>query len=144
MDRAGSGWCGFGCRGYIFGKRDSKPAEVTQPTIILTPTPTPQAEQGQTSEEAEVKEISVEGDEYSFSPASISVKKGERVRLTFKNVGKFPHNLTIDELEVETKTISGGSQDVVEFVADEQMELEFYCSVGSHRSQGMEGSLTVE
>jgi len=128
----------------LLGTGAKKAPETTQNQIVLTPTPTPGPTEEPNPDTGEVKEITVTADEYSFTPASISLKKGEKVKLTFKNTGKFPHNLTIDELSVATKTIAGGSQDVIEFVASEEMDVEFYCSVGSHRVQGMEGSLKVE
>ena len=89
-------------------------------------------------------EVSVEGNEYSFSPESLSLNKGERVRLTFKNTGKLPHNLTIEGLGISSKTISGGASDTIEFTATEAGIFNFYCSVGNHRGLGMEGSLEVK
>lgn len=91
-----------------------------------------------------VREIVVEGDEFSFSPESLDLTKGEKVKLTFKNTGKFPHNFVIDELEVTTKTIAGGATDTIEFTAEKSGTFSFYCSVGNHRAQGMVGDLSVE
>lgn len=92
----------------------------------------------------EVREVSVEGDEYAFSPPSLILAAGETVRLTFTNNGSFPHNLTIDELGVATKTILGGQSDTVEFTVEETGVYTYYCSVGNHRALGMEGELTAE
>lgn len=128
----------------LLGKGAKKAPETTQNQVVLTPTPTPGSTNELSPATGEVKEITVTANEYSFTPASLSLKKGEKVRLTFINAGKFPHNLTIDELNVATKTIAGGSQDVIEFVANEGMDVKFYCSVGGHRAQGMEGTLKVE
>lgn len=101
------------------------------------------APEGEESTE-EVREVAVEGDEYSFSPASISVNEGERIKLTFKNVGGVPHNITIEGLGVATRTISGGQSDTIEFTAEKGGTLSIYCSVGNHRALGMEGELKVE
>ena len=92
----------------------------------------------------EVRQITVEGDEYSFSPKSLSVTAGERIRLTFKNNGNLPHNFTIDGLGVATRTIAGGQTDIVEFTAQTSETFTFYCSVGGHRELGMEGDLEVQ
>ncbi len=91
-----------------------------------------------------VKEITVEGSEFSFKPKGIELAKGDRVKLTFKNVGRQSHNFVIDELEIETKTIPGGSSDTIEFVAEESGTFEFYCSVDNHKSFGMKGEMGVE
>lgn len=92
----------------------------------------------------EIREIKVLGSEFSFSPFSISVKSGEKVRIIFQNAGKFPHNLAIDKLGVATKTISTGETDTVEFSTDQKGSFAMYCSVDSHRQKGMEGVIQVE
>ena len=119
-----------GCTAYS-GKGDTG-AESTQPE-----TPATGAITGQT------KEFTVEGSEFKFSPNAISVNKGDSVKITFKNVGTKPHNFIIDELDVATKTINGGETDTVEFTASKSGTFAFYCSVGSHRANGMEGTATV-
>ena len=95
-------------------------------------------------EDSETREIIVEGEEFSFSPSTITVSEGEKIALTFKNVGTFPHNFIIDELDVKTETINAGEEDTIEFVADKSGTFAFYCGVGNHRQQGMEGELEVE
>ncbi len=92
---------------------------------------------------AAVKEFTVSGQNHSFSPSTITVKKGDTVKITFKNVGGF-HDLVIDELNVATKQISTGQEETVQFVADKVGTFEFYCSVGSHRAMGMKGSFIVQ
>jgi plastocyanin len=92
----------------------------------------------------EVREIAVEGSEFAFTPSSISVKSGDKVRVTFTNNGSFPHNFTVDELNVASETVSPGESTSVEFTASESGTFDFYCSVGNHRAQGMEGSLEVQ
>ena len=92
----------------------------------------------------EARKIVVEGDEFKFTPTSITVKKGEKIMLTFKNVGKFPHNLKVDELGISTKTINGGEEDSIEFVSEKSGTFAMYCGVGNHRQQGMEGEVEVK
>ncbi len=90
-----------------------------------------------------VVEVTVTGRNMSFDPKEIKVKKGDTVRVTFKNAQGF-HDFVIDEFKVKTEQISAGQEEVVEFVADKTGSFEYYCSVGSHRKMGMWGTLIVE
>lgn len=91
----------------------------------------------------ELKEFAVTGQDFSFAPNRITVKKGENVKITFKNTGGF-HDLVIDELGIQTDRINDGGEDSVEFIANKTGSFAYYCSVGNHRSLGMEGMLIVE
>ncbi len=92
----------------------------------------------------EEREIVVTGNEYSFSPAAISVRAGEKIRITFKNTGSLPHNLRVDELGIATKTIAGGKEDSIAQTVEKTGVYALYCNVGDHRKLGMEGTFTVE
>jgi len=94
------------------------------------------------SEDEEALEITVEGKNFVYTPSVLTAKKGQTVRVTFKNVGGF-HDFVIDELDVSTAKISTGEEAVVEFTVDEVGDFAFYCSVPGHRDAGMEGILTV-
>jgi plastocyanin len=94
--------------------------------------------------EGDVREVTVDGSEYSFDPSSLTVTEGEKIRLTFNNVGNLPHNFVIDELGITTQTVPGGGSDTVEFTASQSGTFDFYCSVGNHRALGMEGELDVQ
>lgn len=89
-----------------------------------------------------VKEFIVSGESFSFTPNTISVKKGDTVKITFKNVEGF-HDFKIDEFNVATARIGGGKEETVTFVADKAGQFQYYCSVGSHRANGMWGTITV-
>ena len=95
-------------------------------------------------EEESVEEIDIEGSEYSFSPASIRVRAGEKVSLTFKNTGSLSHDFVVDELGISTRILSPGQAETIEFVAETDDEVAFYCSIGGHRSLGLEGLLEVK
>lgn len=95
----------------------------------------------------EITRITVEGDEFSFSPADFTVKRGKTVELTFRNVGRAPHNLIVDELGLATKTIGGGKTDIVAFLAPDSagsLTYTLYCSIPGHREAGMVGTITIE
>jgi len=114
-----------------------------QSKIKVTPTPTPSSSAASATGE-KVREITVLGNEYSFSPSSLSLVKGEKVRLTFTNTGSQFHNLVINELGIKTKTVAGGKSDTIEFTSLESGVFNFFCGIGDHQSLGMEGKLHVE
>lgn len=92
----------------------------------------------------ETQEIMVTGNEFSFSPSTITVQSGQPVRLVFTNIGKMPHDFIVDEMNVRTKIIKSGETDAVTFTPTQAGTFSFYCSVGNHRTQGMEGTITVQ
>lgn len=92
---------------------------------------------------AEVKEFTVTGANFSFNPSSITVKKGDRVKITFINSEGF-HDWKIDEFGAATKQTKAPTTEVLEFTADKVGSFEYYCSVGSHKAMGMVGTLKVE
>ncbi len=54
------------------------------------------------------------------------------------------HDLVIDEFNARTAQLQTGQSEIIEFVADQSGEFEYYCSIGSHRAMGMVGKLIVE
>ncbi|MEI7709622.1 MAG: cupredoxin domain-containing protein [bacterium] len=110
------------------------PAPVKPATVTVTPPITTTAP---------VKEFTVTGSNYSFTPSTMTVKKGDKVKITFKNMNGF-HDFKIDEFNVATAKIQGGAEATVEFVADKAGSFQYYCSVGSHRANGMWGTLVVQ
>jgi len=116
--------------------------------VLFKPKQTPpQPVQPQTNPEKSmtstaVKEFNVNGKNFSFDPSQITVKKGDKVKITFKDEDGF-HNLVISGYNVETKKINTGQEQTVEFIADKTGQFEYYCSVTGHREKGMKGTLTV-
>ena len=107
--------------------------EVTEPEGITPPPTIP-----------EVKELTVLGTEYSFSPSSINVKAKDQVKITFQNIGRVNHNFIVEGLGISTKTISAGKSDTIEFTVPTSGTYIIFCSVPGHRAAGMVGSLEVE
>ncbi len=107
---------------------------VAQPTTPAT----------SSADQVTVNELIVEVSDFKLIPAKISLKKGEKVKIILKNNGKLPHNLTITELGVATKTISGGQEDSLEFIPAKDGQFSMFCSVGNHRQKGVEGNVVVE
>lgn len=87
--------------------------------------------------------ITVTGANFSFNPNTITVKKGEKVTITFKSSGGF-HDFVIDELNVKTPVIASGKDATVTFTPTKAGTYEYYCSVGNHRAMGMVGKLIVQ
>ncbi len=114
----------------------------TTPTPPEAPTFDPTDTEATTEDAGQVKEFVVSGGEFYYEPSTLMVKKGDTVRIVFKNADGF-HDFVIDELGVATKKINDGQTDIVEFTADKVGSFEYYCSVGKHRQMGMKGTLTV-
>lgn len=90
-----------------------------------------------------VKEFTIIGSNFKFSLGEIRVKKGDTVKIVFKNQQGL-HNWQVDEFGAATKVIQAGEQDTIEFVADKTGQFEYYCSVMQHRKMGMKGVFVVE
>ncbi len=125
------------------------PSENTQtPTSGTTVTPdgtsaTPGASGATGSNSGTVKSFTVTGSNFSFTPSTMTVNKGDRVRVTFVNSNGM-HDWRLDEFNAKTNGIQGGQSETIEFVADKTGTFEYYCSVGTHRQMGMKGTLTVK
>ena len=98
---------------------------------------------GETPTQPQVKEFTVEASNFSFSVKEMKVKKGDTVKVVFKNTESM-HDWVIDEFNAKTKQIKAGESETIEFVADKNGTFEYYCSVGTHRQMGMKGNLIVE
>ena len=98
---------------------------------------------GETPVQPQVKEFTVEAGNFKFSVTEMKVKKGDTVRVIFKNT-EGVHDWVIDEFHAKTKQINKGASETIEFLADRLGTYEYYCSVGTHRQMGMKGNLIVE
>jgi nitrite reductase (NO-forming) len=94
-------------------------------------------------EKIAIKEFTVTGSSFAFAPGTMTVKKGETVRIVFTNSGGM-HDWVLDEFAgARTKILKAGETETIEFVADKVGTFEYYCSVGQHRAAGMKGAFTV-
>lgn len=120
----------------------SRPKPATVPEIP----PIPTVESTSQMEEAgiEAREITVSGMEYSYNVSDTVLKKGEKVKLTFKNEGRMTHDLVIEELNLRTKVLGSGKSETIEFTVPTEGSLTFFCSVSNHRALGMEGTFSIE
>ena len=74
---------------------------------------------------------------------TLTVKEGDKVRVEFTSSEGF-HDWKIDEFNAATAKIMAGNSSSVEFVVDKKGTFKYYCSVGKHRANGMEGTFIVE
>ena len=90
-----------------------------------------------------VHEIQVTLRKYEFSPGSLRVKRGERVKLVM-TAADHDHGLKLDDFNVDQK-VPKGTTVVVEFTADKAGTFQFRCSnVCGIGHRGMKGTLVVE
>lgn len=89
------------------------------------------------------KVFNIDSFSFGYSETEIRVKKGDTVTINLTNSDGF-HDWVVDEFSVATDKIKKGEKTSVTFVASEAGTFEYYCSVGSHRAQGMVGKLIVE
>ncbi len=91
---------------------------------------------------AEVKEFRINVRQWEFSPATISVKKGDSVKLTITSFD-IPHGFALPEYNID-EFLSPGVTKTVEFIADKVGSFGFFCNVscGSGHAN-MKGLLVV-
>jgi LPXTG-motif cell wall-anchored protein len=84
--------------------------------------------------------------EFAFNPASMVVSAG-RDTFTLRNGGQFPHNLHIEgngvSLDVKPDGPVAAGQTFTGAVTLAAGTYDVWCPVGTHRQQGMVGTLTV-
>lgn len=110
---------------------------------LVTPEPTPTATSTVTTVATTTEKVfTVTAGNFAFSPATLSVNRGDVVRIIFVNNEGF-HDWVLDEFAARTPQLDAGQRAEVSFVADRTGSFEYYCSVGTHRSMGMVGKLVV-
>lgn len=84
-------------------------------------------------------QIQMDAQNTQFSPATISVKPGDKVTVTIANKDAFEHNFSITELSVSQDLEKGATKSVT-FTAS-SANLVFFCKY--HKGKGMVGTLDV-
>ncbi len=90
-----------------------------------------------------VQSFTLSAKQWQFSPSTITVKKGNTVKLTINSID-VTHGFSIPDFNV-SETLSPGQTVQVEFLANTSGSFSFFCNVfcGSGHS-GMKGTLIVE
>lgn len=120
--------------GYFYLKSVSKQVS-EQSTAQPTGVPT-------VAQSAE-KTFTVKGTNFAFNPKTITVSKGDKVKIVFQDDNGF-HNLIVEGYDVKTQTIQEGNSAEITFTADKAGTFAYYCGVGNHREKGMQGTLIVQ
>src|SRR3954462_2979009 len=90
----------------------------------------------------QVREFTINGSNYAFSPASIQVNRNDLVKITF-TAQDIPHSFTIDEYRI-VKRASAGQTVTFEFRADQAGSFPYYCALSQDaKCKDMKGTLTV-
>jgi heme/copper-type cytochrome/quinol oxidase subunit 2 len=94
-------------------------------------------------DQGQVREFSVLGDHYTFSPSSINVNKNDLVKITF-TAQDIAHSFTIDGYRI-VKRAGAGQTVTFEFRADQTGPFTFYCNLSQDaKCKDMKGTLTVK
>lgn len=120
---------GAGCSSGGVGSITANDASTTPPATT-TPSPAP------------VKEFAVTAKNWEFDPGTITVHKGDTVRLVITSVD-VAHGFALNDFNVSVN-LPPGETKIVEFVADTVGTYTFFCNVfcgEGHR--GMRGSFVV-
>ena len=132
--------------GYFVMKGNApavQPAEMMEATT--TPEPVASGATGADTSMGAVKEFTLDSFEFGYDQKTVTVKKGDTVKITLTNSGKMMHDWVVDEFTgAKMKRVTNGQTGTVTFVADKAGTFEYYCSVGQHRANGMVGKLVVE
>lgn len=128
---------------------DAEPT--TDPTETTTPTSSPPSSNVTGSAaQSIVVDVQLTGAypvNIAYDPARIEVPAGSLVTLRFTNNDLNPvanHDWVLEGVdEAATEVIANGETTEITFAAPDVGEYAFYCSVGNHRSVGMEGVFVV-
>ena len=93
-------------------------------------------------DQGQVREFTISGNNYAFSPASIQVSRNDLVKITF-TANDIPHSFTIDEYRI-VKRAGIGQSVTFEFRADQSGRFTYFCSLTQDaKCRDMKGILTV-
>jgi cytochrome c oxidase subunit 2 len=139
----------------IAGCAQPNPAQQSSQSQVMKENVIPESQEGQTGAETEpastdnkessdvFKEFSIEAKQFEFNPNTVTVNKGDKVKLTLTSID-VTHGFAIDEYGISIRLMPQ-QPEVVEFTADKTGEFVFYCNVPcgpGHKD--MRGKLIVE
>jgi plastocyanin len=109
------------------------------------PTATPTATEPAASAGGETLKIAADpGGAKKFTTSSLTASPGT-VTVQFENKSQVPHAVAIEGNAVDVKGAVVTGQDAPPLTVDlKPGTYTFYCPVGDHRAEGMEGKLTVK
>ena len=84
----------------------------------------------------------IEAADFQFSPATFNVQAGQKVTITFKNVGQAEHNFSISSLNVNQDAAKGTTHTVTFTAPGTAGDVQFFCEYHKD-SKNMVGTLHV-
>lgn len=105
--------------------------------VVATPAATPVAGRSQGA----VREFTIRGDQFAFSPSRMEVQRDDVVKVTFTAVD-MAHSFTVDEYRI-AKRANAGQTVTFEFRASGSAR--FYCNLAQdERCKNMHGEIVVK
>jgi len=116
--------------------------EITKPASQPIPDK-PEIEPPPTSpyETGNIVEVAMIAENFKFTPSTITVQKGDKVRLTI-TAKDIPHTFTLPIFGID-RDIPAGQTVVIEFLADKEGQFTYYCNMPGHTTKGMTGRIIV-
>jgi heme/copper-type cytochrome/quinol oxidase subunit 2 len=94
-------------------------------------------------DQGQVREFTVVGDHYAFSPGTLTVNRNDLVKITF-TAQDMPHSFSIDGPYRISKRAGAGQSVTFEFRADQPGNHAIYCALSTDpKCREMKGTLTV-
>ena len=94
-------------------------------------------------DQGQVREFTVIGDHYAYSPSTLTVNKDDVVKITFKAID-IAHSFTIDGPFRISKRAAAGQAVIFEFRADAVGRWQIYCNLTADpKCKDMKGTLEV-
>jgi uncharacterized cupredoxin-like copper-binding protein len=89
--------------------------------------------------------IQISEKEYSLTPGTVTVSKTGTYDFRVTNNGTIAHALEVEGNGVEEKTgdIQPGASTTIRAALSKDGSYDLYCPIDGHRSQGMQGRVTV-
>jgi nitrosocyanin len=93
-------------------------------------------------DQGQVREFTVSGNGFAFTPSALAVNKNDLVKITF-TAQDIAHSFTIDDYRI-VKRAGAGQTVTFEFRADRTGPFTFYCNLSQDaKCKDMKGTLTV-
>jgi plastocyanin len=122
---------------------DDEPAATPAPAATDTPAAAAETATAAGGASTALKIAADPGGAKKFTESTLTADAGT-VTVDFANQSQLPHAVEIEGNGVEAKTEVVTGEDAPPLNVDlKPGEYEFYCPVGDHRAEGMEGKLTV-
>ena len=88
--------------------------------------------------------ITITASDFKYEPAQFTFQQGQTYEITFVNDGPSTHDITIDDLGMNSGVINPGDSVTFEFTPEQAGSFEAYCTVPGHKDLGMVANVTVQ